>query len=250
MGHALALAEIRRMGVEVVIATGRPLLTTRWIWQELGLASPLVCFNGGWVGYPDRSPLVQCRLAEAQVLELLGALEGADGAVCCYPDANTWIMSRETPFTRFWREIYQVPIEIRPDLARTWRGDSLKLMFVAGPERVPALQREIHARFGERFQVVISQSDRIEILPRLVTKAWGLARLAERLGIDRAAVWAVGDADNDLEMISWAGCGCAMGQASETLRAAARIILPGVQARGLCALVPRLEAALRAGDRA
>jgi 5-amino-6-(5-phospho-D-ribitylamino)uracil phosphatase len=53
MGHVHAVRAIRRLGIDVVIATGRGLLTTRWVWRALGLQSPLVCFNGGWVGHPD-----------------------------------------------------------------------------------------------------------------------------------------------------------------------------------------------------
>ena len=43
----------------------------------------------------------------------------------------------------------------------------------------------------------------------------------ERLGLKREHVAAFGDADNDVDMLSFAGCGIAMENASEKCRAAA-----------------------------
>src|ERR1043165_4751848 len=51
MGHALAVQEIRRLGVQVAIATGRGLMTSRLPWEQIGGIGPLVCFNGGWIGH-------------------------------------------------------------------------------------------------------------------------------------------------------------------------------------------------------
>ena len=52
----------------------------------------------------------------------------------------------------------------------------------------------------------------------------------------RADVWAVGDADNDREMVAWAGHGCVMGHAPESLRRLAKHVLPGIREEGLSQL--------------
>ena len=61
----------------------------------------------------------------------------------------------------------------------------------------------------------------LDLSPVGVHKASGLEEVARRLGVDRADVLAIGDGRNDLEMLRWAGRGVAMGQAVETVRAAA-----------------------------
>jgi hypothetical protein len=245
MGHVHAVQAIRHLGIDVVIATGRGLLTTRWVWRALGLQSPLVCFNGGWVGHPDLPvPIAKRSLSEDEVFEIMEALRHRDGVMCCYPDPETWVMNRDTEVTRTWRDLYRAPIQVRPDLHETWQGDSMKMMFAGTPDSVLATRNHLQERFATRFHIVISQPDRLEILPTAITKAWGLIQLAKYLGIPREAVWAAGDADNDREMLLWSGHGCAMGQAADSLRAACRHTLPSAQARGLCALVPLLERAL------
>lgn len=244
-GHERAVHELRAAGCHVAIVTGRPVLISAWIWRRLRLTAPLVCFNGGWVGFPDAPPLAALRLAEPDVRDILLALDGQGGVACGYPDERSWWMDREAIETAGWTERYGAAIEVRPADFVPWRGPSYKVMYVADPQRIPGVVRHLRERFRDRFHVVASQPDRLEVLPRGSSKVWGLERLAAILGIARADVWAVGDADNDLEMVAWAGHGCAMGHCPDSLRRAARHILPGIQARGLCAL-PGLIAATAA----
>lgn len=61
----------------------------------------------------------------------------------------------------------------------------------------------------------------LDLTPVGVSKASGLALVAEELGVDRGDVLAIGDGRNDIEMLRWAGRGVAMGQAVEEVRAAA-----------------------------
>jgi hydroxymethylpyrimidine pyrophosphatase-like HAD family hydrolase len=260
-GHRSAVRDLVRLGAAVAIVTGRPLLTTTWVWRELRLSTPIVCFNGAWVGTaPDAvstghagTAWASCPLREADVRWALATLRasvdglpGNPGAICGYPDAGTWLIDRATAYTQRWCDRYQVPIGVEPARFNDWRGPSWKLMYVAEPEVVAHALPKLRAGLSGRMEVVVSQPDRVEILPRGITKAWGLEHLANHLGIPRNNVWAVGDADNDREMIAWAGQGCAMGQAPEGLRALAKHVLPGVDARGLCALVPMVERAIGA----
>ncbi len=52
----------------------------------------------------------------------------------------------------------------------------------------------------------------LDLAPEGVSKASGLEQVADRLGIDQADVLAIGDGRNDVEMLSWAGRGVAMGE--------------------------------------
>jgi len=51
-----------------------------------------------------------------------------------------------------------------------------------------------------------------------------LKKLADRLGILPEEIMAIGDANNDLEMIAFAGLGIAMGNANEQVKAIAQDI--------------------------
>ena len=61
----------------------------------------------------------------------------------------------------------------------------------------------------------------LDLAPVGVSKASGLAHVAEQLGVDAADVLAIGDGRNDIEMLEWAGRGVAMGQAVQQVLDAA-----------------------------
>jgi HAD superfamily hydrolase (TIGR01484 family) len=72
----------------------------------------------------------------------------------------------------------------------------------------------------------------LDLSPVGVHKASGLQEVCRRLGVDRADVLAIGDGRNDVEMLSWAGRGVAMGQAVEDVRAAADHVTTSVNDNG------------------
>ena len=65
-----------------------------------------------------------------------------------------------------------------------------------------------------------------------VSKGKALAWLAARLDIPQEAVMAVGDSDNDVSMLHWAGLGIAMGGASQAVLAAADWLAPSFEEHG------------------
>lgn len=72
----------------------------------------------------------------------------------------------------------------------------------------------------------------LDLAPEGVSKASGLAWVCEKLGIDAADVLAIGDGRNDIEMLTWAGRGVAMGQGPQVVRDAADHVTGTVQENG------------------
>ena len=65
-----------------------------------------------------------------------------------------------------------------------------------------------------------------------VSKASGLEVVCRELGVGAADVLAIGDGRNDVEMLTWAGRGVAMGQAVEEVRAVADAVTSTVDDDG------------------
>ena len=237
--HRATVQNLHQRGVQVALVTGRPLITTRTVHQELGLTTPVVSFNGAWVGQADGTELASAPLTRQQVRTALDALQpllGPDTAVGIYPDAEQWLISQWTDITKDFPELYGVPIE-HVDGLLAWDAPSLKILVVAPPERVSAMAHHLQGVLADTANVVISQEDRFEIIQKDVDKSWGLSRLAELLHIPQDQVWAVGDNRNDIEMLLWAGCGFAMGQAPQIVRESADQTLPSIHDAGLQALL-------------
>ncbi len=84
-------------------------------------------------------------------------------------------------------------------------------------------QRIIEDLYSRDSDVYITSSVKqlIEISYKDAGKKSGVKFLADRLGIDQKNIAAFGDADNDCDMIEFAGAGIAMGNACDALKKAA-----------------------------
>lgn len=90
------------------------------------------------------------------------------------------------------------------------------------------------ARLGlQGTDYVVGWTAWLDLSPVGVSKASGLALVADKLGVAQADVLAIGDGRNDIEMLHWAGRGVAMGQAIEEVQEAADAVTESVYDDGV-----------------
>ena len=77
---------------------------------------------------------------------------------------------------------------------------------------------------NSRYNGVLSQKYIYETLPKGANKGVALKKLAEKLNIPREEVMAIGDGNNDIEMLKFAGVGVAMGNGTKMAKDAANYI--------------------------
>ena len=66
--------------------------------------------------------------------------------------------------------------------------------------------------------------DMLEVLPAGASKGVGVAKLMEALGIDARDTMAMGDAENDVQMLRSAGLSVVMGNGKASAKSAARYV--------------------------
>lgn len=87
---------------------------------------------------------------------------------------------------------------------------------------------------GEAFAITFStNAGLIEVSARSVTKASGLAEVAELVGVSATNVIAFGDMPNDLPMLTWAGTSYAMADAHPSVVTCASHLAPGHEEDGV-----------------
>lgn len=78
----------------------------------------------------------------------------------------------------------------------------------------------------------------LEILPEGCSKALGVRKLCQELGIDpETQLLAIGDAENDVEMLEMAAIGAAVGNANNLAKKAADVVVPLTSSEGGAGLV-------------
>jgi hydroxymethylpyrimidine pyrophosphatase-like HAD family hydrolase len=112
-----------------------------------------------------------------------------------------------------------------------------KLVIVDYPDDIGGWLREARSAFSGRLFVTRSLPHYVEIGGLTGTKSEVLGFLCGRWGIERERVLAFGDADNDIDMLRFAGRGIAVGGMTSEVREAADEVVPGVDEDGVARYV-------------
>ena len=96
---------------------------------------------------------------------------------------------------------------------------------------------EISRMFEGKVRAVRSKEKYVDIMAEGVSKAASIERLAASLGINMSEVLALGDSDNDCEMLAAAGIGVAMATGTPAAREAADFLTENGAADGVARAV-------------
>jgi Cof subfamily protein (haloacid dehalogenase superfamily) len=238
VGRAIEAAQ--RAGVVATIATGRMLEVARPYARELRMTAPLICYQGGLLQAPSApSPLFVASMDAALVREALAWASTRQWHPVLYTQSVGYV-ARGTHPPLFHAILSRERIVWVDSLLAILENEQpVKLVFIDDPQKADSVEAVMRRRFKGRMAVVRSHRSVVEGSPLGVTKGDGLRMLAEHLGTPQAATMAIGDQDNDVSMIVWAGLGVAMGDGSPAARAAADWVAPPLAEDGAAVAITR-----------
>ncbi len=203
-------------GIHVVIATGRGWHATRRHVETLALpAGPHVCSNGAVVlSFPPLHIEEKVTFDPRSTLERVTA-EHPRALIAVEEVGKGYLVNRLFPEGELGGHIEVASLE-------RLASRPVTRVVVRDPEASDGEFIAMAHRLGlEGVSYSIGYTAWLDIAPEGVNKAVGLASVAERLGVDAADVLAMGDGRNDIEMLTWAGRGVALGDAPAEVQAVA-----------------------------
>jgi len=227
-----AVKRAQAQGITVTIATGRGFSTTRHFAALLGLAAPLICYQGAQIRALDGKTFHESSLSRAYLPPVIAHCQAGGWELAVYWNDEIYQTTRMYD-QAYYDRWFALPVHHVADLMTALPADPLKFIAIAPTtEQADRLEREIRDLAAAKFQVMRSHAWFVEGLAADVSKGDGVARLAQRLGIAREHVMAIGDSGNDASMVAWAGLGVAMGNASPDVKAVAKVVAPSQQEDG------------------
>ena len=228
-----ALKNLDELGVYFVPSTGRPFGTVPKAIKELPFLKYVITSNGATIydAVEQKNIIENFLTPEAvdAVIEIAKELPVIteyfiDGkayiAKAVYDDLTpfeltesheAYIKNSRTPVEDFWNEMKKNNTVL----------ENINLVF-----KDMDLRKEIWDKLKatELASVTAATTKNIEITSLFATKAKALEKLCDLLGLTREQVLAMGDGDNDMPMIQFAGIGVAMENGEEHIKQAADII--------------------------
>jgi Cof subfamily protein (haloacid dehalogenase superfamily) len=215
---AAAIRRFQAGGGRFTLATGRMASGMACFLENIRLDIPAICGNGTVIHDFGLGATIWHRSLDA------GAGEVVDHVAGDFPDSGIEIYGIDSVHLVRANPILQKYIEddggsvnktAMADIPRPWA----KAVFVQDAYATAALRSHLLAgAYVGRYQFVRSSDEFYEMLPRGASKGQALLELCRLVGQDPRRTVAVGDNENDLEMIRLAGLGIAVDNAAASLK--------------------------------
>ena len=239
-----ALMAAQKRGIRLALASARPspgLFKERDILRLQDYNGILMSYNGGRiVDAATGKVLFETSMDLAQTKQVLRRLEALpvtpildDGVQFYVADKNGYKVDYEC------KNNSMTCTEVG-NLADFLSFAPIKILMSVRPEELAEVQKQIAAFLPETLTVVQTAAFYLEVIPKVINKGQGIRDICAVLGIDPSEVISFGDAANDIPMLREAGMGVAMGNAAETVKAAANMVTLSNNEDGIAAALEKL----------
>jgi Cof subfamily protein (haloacid dehalogenase superfamily) len=222
-----SLMEAQEAGVKVVLASGRPTSAMLPIAEELRLkeyGSFILSFNGG--------KIINCQTGDEwfsstlpnEIVHQLYEISRRENVWIHTYIGETIVTEEPNQYTDIEGELTKLQIKVVNSFVDAVTEPVVKVLMLKEPGILAKVEKKLQKEFAGSLSIMRSKPFFLEFTESGVTKGTSLNSLIQQLGIIRDEVIAIGDGNNDLSMIQFAGLGVAMGNASEEIKAQADFI--------------------------
>ena len=177
--------------------------------EELGLLDNFnytICFNGALIVNNQGVELFSSHISKSTMQELTNLIDKYNIEWMIYTKNELFKRSKIEDIDKFIRD-----------------NDTFKLIGTSTEEKIDEIRKELSV-MNDKLEITTSMSGRLVIVNKGSTKATAVEKIMARLNIGRENIIAIGDGENDIEMIKNAGYGVAMLNAPEAVKKTARMI--------------------------
>ncbi len=225
------MQKIQDLGHKIVIATGRPLRSSKFVYERFNLNTPIINYNGGLITHPLKNnfPEVNYTVAREAIIDIFeDNLQHIRNAFSEVYDAI--YVYREEKEIEPLLHLYGATEVIYGNLRDTLKTNPNGFIIIGKRGRGQIIKDYVDQKYQGKILCRIwnlqGEYDSIlEIYTPESNKGQALEYVANYLGFDRDHVVAIGDGHNDIEMIQYAKLGVCVRNAHPDLIKVADIVL-------------------------
>ena len=239
--NAIAVRELRERGIRIVLASGRRHENMIGFHRQLSLDGLIVSSQGALVRNAETDAILHQHLMPAPLATEIVLEAAACDATLLYYHLDAIYTGKRNRLTDIYQSRGKDEIVEIGDITKLVGESPLKIIWMDDPNPTANRFRAMSQRYSGVLEMVITSPEYLEFMACGITKATGLAAVADHYAIAPESALAFGDANNDVTMLQWAGLGVAMNVSSPSVRAVAKMIAPpGAPAESLARAVTEL----------
>lgn len=235
-----AIERFVEKGGDFTVSTGRVIEAAKVLVKDLPITVPSIHVNGGYFYDWQKEEIIFPHYLPKLSVDIVSRIIGKFPFVDCY-FANEHAVNLITSgdvlksfSASVTKAFYRSSFSGIPDKV-------YKFVIVSNPDMMGDVQCFIESLPHPNIKYVLSCPFLLEILPEDNSKGNALRRLPPMCNKILQNTFAVGDYENDLDMIKAAGVGCAVGNACQSVKNVADIILPSCEDNAIARLIEMIE---------
>ncbi len=221
-----ALSRLHCYPQVLAVASGRGRESEKFIREALGFTPDYLILMNGQLILQDKKLVYENFAEAAPMKEIMDRAERLGYACGGYYAGGILVNEMTGRVEKVWRDFQATPPTVIPRFQNRYplyQGH----LYITKEEAAPFLD------CMENYVVNWSHPYLVNLIPKEAGKSQAIRWLLDTLKIDRDRSYAFGDGFNDLDMLLAVGHGIAMGNGSDSLKAAAQYITSPVDDRGV-----------------
>jgi Cof subfamily protein (haloacid dehalogenase superfamily) len=238
-----ALKAAMSRGVKVVIATGKTIQAADHLLKRLGVNS-LGIFNQGTVIYnADGSLHSQQTLEPGIARQVITFAEDRGHQLAIYSGSR--ILTRQLhdrieELTTHYHEPMPEVVGPLQNMVGKVPVNKIIAIYPGDGREIKALRWQLTMQLNGSARIMSAGiPDEMEILPAKASKGSALKALLKEFGIPTSQVMAIGDGENDIEMLQLVGLGVAVGNAGSHVKEVAKVVVASNDEDGVAEAIER-----------
>lgn len=229
------LLQAHKLGVHIVISTGRIYTDAEYFSNLIGVKSPIIASNGAFIKEKDCDKVIfKDVIGETLSLELLEVFRRHRIKPYFCTPSKFYYGNLMFKFFHFLSKLLGIRSN-KLDMEYVYSWDQWQRVVIKEKDNIvkceviyrnPLLIASLRDELKkiDRLEIVDSSRYNIEITRKGVSKGKAVEILAGIYNVKREEVLTIGDSENDISMIEYAGMGIAMGNAGEAVKSRADYI--------------------------
>ena len=235
------LIQAQELGVYVVLASGRPTpAMTKYseILEMERFGSFMLSYNGAVItDLKNKTNIFEQSLSVEDIHLLYEFSVAHNVAIITYLN-DTILASKNSDYLEVEKKITGMSAKVVSDFKLAVSEPTVKCIMLEEPSYLKEIEQKLKLAMPHK-SVCTSKPFFLEITQNGIDKAASLARLATKLNIHQSEIIAVGNANNDLSMVKYAGLGVWVENVHPELRHHADVIVASNNNDGVAEVVER-----------
>lgn len=225
-----ALKMVQEKGIKLVVSTGRLFTSANYYAELIGLKVPVISSNGAYIREKDRDEVIYEAKLDVNKCKEIIKIAYKYGVRICFHTTTSIISTDTDDSTELYKKFNSIlPLDgrIKIDIVKNWGEafskykDSIIKCVVSTEEyeKLDKIREEILSIVD--VEIASSAINNIEIMDKGVSKGKAVEILSSFYNINREEIICIGDNENDVSMLKFAGLGVAMGNADDKVKSIA-----------------------------